>query len=119
MLLLILHSLQIVQILDAVLVLVKSSNAVVMIVCLLRCLLLHFLRDCYHLYFRSCFAVRLPGPLPLISMMVSLSSGLSIFWDAILLLHFIVLHRITLNHYVGRTCGKACHFLYYSVMMWA
>jgi hypothetical protein len=44
MLLLILHSLQIVQILDAVLVLVKSLNAVVMIVCLLRCLLLHFLQ---------------------------------------------------------------------------
>jgi hypothetical protein len=63
---------------------VKSLNVVVMIVCLLRCLLLHFLRDCYHLYFRSCFAVRLPGPLPLISMMVSLSFGLSIFWDAIL-----------------------------------
>jgi hypothetical protein len=119
MLLLILHSLQIVQILDAVLVLVKSSNAVVMIVCLLGYLLLQFLQDCYHLYFRSCFAVRLPGPLPLISIMVSLSSGLSIFWDAILLLHFIVLHRITLNHYVGRTRGKTCHFLYYSVMMWA
>jgi hypothetical protein len=80
---------------------------------LLRCLLLHFLRDCYYLYFRSCFAMRLLGPLPLISMMVSLSSGLSIFWDAILLLHFIVLHRIILNHYVGRTRGKACHFLYY------
>jgi hypothetical protein len=113
MLLLILHSLQIVQILDAVLVLVKSLNAVVMIVYLLRCLLLHFLRDCYYLYFQSCFVVRLPGPLPLISMIVSLSSGLSIFWDAILLLHFIVLHRITLNHCVGRTRGKTCHFLYY------
>jgi hypothetical protein len=113
MLLLILHSLQIVQILDAVLVLLKSLNVVVMIVCLLRCLLLHFLWDCYHLYFHSCFAVRLPWPLPLISMMVSLSSGLSIFWDAILLLHFIVLHRITLNHCVGRTRGKTCHFLYY------
>jgi hypothetical protein len=24
-----------------------------MIVCLLRCLLLHFLRDCYHLYFHG------------------------------------------------------------------
>jgi hypothetical protein len=113
MLLLILHSLQIVQILDAVLVLVKSLNAVVMIVCLLRCLLLHFLRDCYHLYFQSCFAVKLPGPLPLISMMVSQSSGVCIFWDAILLLHFIVLDRIILNHCMGRTCGKACHFLYY------
>jgi hypothetical protein len=47
MLLLILHLLQIVQILDAVLDLVKSMNVVVMIVCqhLLRCLLLHFL---YH-----------------------------------------------------------------------
>jgi hypothetical protein len=44
---LILHLLQIVQILDAVLDLVKSMNVVVMIVCqhLLRCLLLHFL---YH-----------------------------------------------------------------------
>jgi hypothetical protein len=113
MLLVILHSLQIVQILDVVLDLVKSLNTVVMIVCLLRCLLLHLLRDCYHLYFHSCFAVRLPGPLPLISMMVSLSFGLSIFWDAILLLHFIVLHRIILNHYVRRTHGKACHFLYY------
>jgi hypothetical protein len=113
MLLLILHSLQIVQILDAVLVLVESLNAVVMIVCRLRCLLLHFLWDCYLLYFHSCFAVRLLGPLPLISMMVSLSSGLCIFWDAILLLHFIVLHRITLNQCVGRTRGKACHFLYY------
>jgi hypothetical protein len=57
--------------------------------------------------------MRLPGPLPLISMMVSLSSGLSIFWDAILLLHFIVLHRITLNHCVSRTREKACRFLYY------
>jgi hypothetical protein len=113
MLLLILLSLEIVQILDVVLVLVKSLNAVVMIVCLLRCLFLHFLRDFYHLYFHSCFAVRLPRPLPLISVMVSLSSGLSIFWDANLLLHFIVLHRITINHYVGRTRGKACHFLYY------
>jgi hypothetical protein len=52
---LIIHSLQIVQILDAVLDLVKSLNAVVMIVCLhlLRCLLLHFQRDCYQLYFHS------------------------------------------------------------------
>jgi hypothetical protein len=106
MLLLILHSLQIVQIRDAVLVLVESLNSVVMIVCRLRCLLLHILsRDCYLLYFHSCFAVRLPGPLPLISMIVSLSSGLSIFWDASLLLHFIVLHRIFLNHCMGRTCG--------------
>jgi hypothetical protein len=113
MLLLILHSLQIVQILDVVLDLVKSLNVVVMIVCLLRCLFLHFLWDCYHLYFHSCFAVRLPGPLRLISMMVSLSSGLSNFWDAVLLLHFIVLLRITLNHCVGRTRGKACYFLYY------
>jgi hypothetical protein len=87
---------------------VKSLNAVVMIVCLLRCFLLHFLQDCYHLYFCSCFAVRLSGPLPLISMMVSLSSGLCIFWDTILLLHFIVLHRIILNHCIGRTRGKAC-----------
>jgi hypothetical protein len=38
-------------------------------------------------------------------MMVSLSSGLSIFWDAILLLHFIDFHRITLDHYMGRTHG--------------
>jgi hypothetical protein len=67
-LLLIIHSLQIVQILDAVLYLVKSLNFVVMKVCqhLLRCLLLHFLWDCCHLYFHSCFAMRLPGPLPLI-----------------------------------------------------
>jgi hypothetical protein len=101
MLLLILHSLQIVQILDAVLILVKSLNAVVMIVCLIRCLLLHFLWDCYYLYFCSYFAVRLPGPLPLISMMVSLSSGLNNFWDASLLLHFIVSHRISLNYYMG------------------
>jgi hypothetical protein len=115
MLLLILHSLQIVQILDVVLDLVKSLNVVVMIVCLhlLRCLLLHFLRDCYHLYFHSRFAVRLPGPRPLISMMVSLLSGLSIFWDAIVLLHFIVLQRITLNHYMDKTRGKSCQFLFY------
>jgi hypothetical protein len=32
---------------------------------------------------------------------VSLSSGLRIFWDANLLLHFIVLHQIFLNHYMG------------------
>jgi 5'-3' exonuclease len=41
--------------------------------------------------------------LPLICMMVSLSSGLSILWNAIVLLHFIDFHRIILNHYVGRT----------------
>jgi hypothetical protein len=53
MLLLILHSLQIVQILDGVLELVKSFDTVVMIVCqhLLRCLLSHFLWDCYYFYF--------------------------------------------------------------------
>jgi hypothetical protein len=62
MLLLILHSLQIVQILDLVLCLVKSLNAgplsldvVVMIVCqhLLRCLLLYFLQGWCHLYIHS------------------------------------------------------------------
>jgi hypothetical protein len=49
--------------------------------------------------------MRLLGPLPLICMMVSLSSGLSIFWDASLLLHFIVLYCISLNHYMDRTRG--------------
>jgi hypothetical protein len=53
------------------------------------------------LYFHSCFAVRLLGPLPLIFMMVSLSSRLRIFWDTNLLLHFIVLHQISLNHYMA------------------
>jgi hypothetical protein len=61
-LVLILHSLQIVQILDLVLCLVKSLNTghlsldvVVMIVCqhLLRCLLLYFLRGWCHLYIHS------------------------------------------------------------------
>jgi hypothetical protein len=61
-LLLILHSLQNVQILDLVLYLVKSLNAgplsldvVVMIVCqhLLRCLLLYFLWGWCHLYIHS------------------------------------------------------------------
>jgi hypothetical protein len=37
----------------------------------------------------------------MIFMMVSLSSGLSIYWDANLLLHFIVLHHISLNHYMA------------------
>jgi hypothetical protein len=41
------------------------------------------------------------GPLPLIFMMVSPSSGLRIFWNANLLLHFIVLHHIFLNHYMA------------------
>ena len=62
MLLLILHSLQIVQILDLVLCLVKSLNTsplsldiVVTIVCqhLLRCLLLYFLQDLCHFYIHS------------------------------------------------------------------
>jgi hypothetical protein len=44
---------------------------------------------------------------------VSLLSGLSIFWDAIVLLHFIVLQRITLNHYMDKTRGKSCQFLFY------
>jgi hypothetical protein len=41
--------------------------------------------------------------------------GVSVIWTK----HFLgcnssaVLHRIILNHYVGRTRGKACHFLYY------
>ena len=80
----------------------KPLNVVVMIVCqhLLSYLLLHFLWNCYQLYFQSCFAVRLLGPLPLIFMMASLSSGLRIFWDANLLLHFIVLYKISLNHYM-------------------
>jgi hypothetical protein len=41
-----------------------------------------------------------PRATPLIFMMVSLSSGLSIFWDTNLLLHFIVLYHISLNHYM-------------------
>jgi hypothetical protein len=61
-LLLILHSLQVVQILDLVLYLVKSLNVgplsldiVVMIVCqhLLRCLFLYFLRIWCHFYIHS------------------------------------------------------------------
>ena len=54
--------------------------------------------------------MRLKGPLPLISMTMSLSCGLSIFWVAILLHHFIVLYHITLSHCVDRTCGIACLF---------
>jgi hypothetical protein len=45
-------------------------------------------------------------------MMVSLSSGLNIFVDAKLLLHFLVLHHIFLHHCMARTRGKTCHFLY-------
>jgi hypothetical protein len=49
------------------------------------------------------FAVRLPGPFPLIYMMVSSSSGLNILFlnilfGASLLLHFIVLLHIYLYH---------------------
>jgi hypothetical protein len=57
MLLLILHLLQIVQILDAVLDLVKSMNVVVMIVCqhLLRCLLLHSLHHGIAVTFTSIY----------------------------------------------------------------
>jgi hypothetical protein len=97
-LLLILHSLKIVQILDLVLCLVKSLNTgplsldvVVMIIC-------HHIVSC--LLCTSCgigaffhpfrFAVRLPGPLPLVFMMVFLSFGLNVFFYASLLLHFIV-----------------------------
>jgi hypothetical protein len=83
-----LHSLQIVQILDLHLCLEESLNAcllclqiVVMIVDhhLLRCLHLYFLLDWFHFYIE--FVVRLPGPLPLIFMMVLLSFGLNdFFW---------------------------------------
>ena len=44
---------------------------------------------------------------------VSLLCGLSIFWVAILLHHFIVLYHITLSHYVDRTYEITCLFLYY------
>jgi hypothetical protein len=58
----------------------RSPGLAVTIVChnLLSCLLLYFLRDWCHFYIH---AVRLPGPLPLIFMMVLLSFGLNnFFW---------------------------------------
>jgi hypothetical protein len=94
---LMLHFLQIDQILDLLLCLVEYLSVgplclqvVVMIVGhhLLRCLHLYFLWDWYHFFIG--FAVRLPGPLPLIFMMVFLFSGLSFFLDTSRLLLFIV-----------------------------
>jgi hypothetical protein len=85
-----LHSVQIVQILDLHLCLEESQSAcplclqiVVMIVGhhLLRCLHLYFLLDWFH--FDIEFAVRLPRPLPLIYMTVFLYFGLS-FWCHVL-----------------------------------
>ena len=84
-----------------------------MIVFLLRLFVVAFPAGLLPLYFHSYFAVRLKWPLPLISMIMSLLCGLNIFWVAIFLHHFIGLYHITLSHYVDRTCGIACIFLYY------
>jgi hypothetical protein len=52
------------------------------------------------------FAMRPPGLLSLTFMMVFLSSRLTFFFGASLLLHFIVYHRIFLVHYMARFCTR-------------
>ena len=113
MLLLILHSLQIVQILDVILDLVISMNAVVMIGRLLRFFAFALLAGLLLFVFPFMFCNETKR-----ATAFDFYDCVSVMWtkhflgsNSSALFHCIILHF--LNHCMGRTCGIACHFLYY------